>query len=116
MDVLEAVSSRYSCPPFCRPQSPNKLSATSSSAPRAPSAGNMQPWRVYAIAGKRVEDLKAALAPRMVTELPKGEGTDYAIYPEPLSTTGMGLFSPHCAGVPEASRPFNDLFGHGPRL
>jgi nitroreductase len=45
----------------------------------------MQPWRVYAIAGKRVEDLKAALAPRMATELPKGEGTDYTIYPESLT-------------------------------
>lgn len=45
----------------------------------------MQPWRVYAIAGKRVEELKASLAPRMATELPKGEGTDYTIYPEPLA-------------------------------
>jgi nitroreductase len=45
----------------------------------------MQPWRLYAIAGKRVEELKALLAPRMATELPKGEGTDYTIYPEPLT-------------------------------
>ena len=45
----------------------------------------MQPWRVYALAGKRIEDLKALMAPRMATELPKGEGTDYAIYPEPLT-------------------------------
>jgi len=45
----------------------------------------MQPWRIYALAGKRVEALKAVLAPRMATELPKGEGTDYAIYPEPLT-------------------------------
>jgi len=45
----------------------------------------MQPWRVYAIAGKRVDELKALLAPRMATELPKGEGTDYTIYPEPLA-------------------------------
>jgi nitroreductase len=44
----------------------------------------MQPWRVYAIAGKRIEELKALLAPRMATELPKGEGTDYTIYPQPL--------------------------------
>jgi nitroreductase len=44
----------------------------------------MQPWRVYALAGKRVEELKALLAPRMAAELPKGEGTGYTIYPEPL--------------------------------
>jgi len=41
-------------------------------------------WRVYALAGKRVEALKGLLAPRMTTELPRGEGTDYTIYPEPL--------------------------------
>ena len=45
----------------------------------------MQPWRVYALAGKRIEELKALMAPRMAAELPKGEGTDYTIYPEPLS-------------------------------
>jgi nitroreductase len=44
----------------------------------------MQPWRVIALAGKRIEALKALLAPRMASELPKGEGTDYTIYPEPL--------------------------------
>jgi len=44
----------------------------------------MQPWRVYALAGKRVEELVALLAPRMTSELPRGEGTDYTIYPEPL--------------------------------
>ena len=33
----------------------------------------MQPWRIYAIAGERVEELKALLTPRMATELPKGE-------------------------------------------
>jgi nitroreductase len=54
-------------------------------AARAPSAGNMQPWRIYALGGKRVEELKALLKPRMATELPRGEGTDYTIYPAPLS-------------------------------
>src|SRR5581483_11668684 len=49
------------------------------------SAGNMQPWRVYALAGVRVKALCDLLAPRMATELPRGEGTDYTIYPAPLS-------------------------------
>jgi nitroreductase len=44
----------------------------------------MQPWRVYALAGQRVRDLVEQLAPRMASELPRGEGTDYTIYPEPL--------------------------------
>ena len=49
-------------------------------AARAPSAGNIQPWRVDALAGERLEALKALMRPRM-SELPKGEGTEYAIYP-----------------------------------
>ena len=82
MDVLEAVSSRYSCRAFLPTPIPEKIvREIVERAARAPSAGNMQPWRVYAIAGKRVEELKASLAPRMATELPKGEGTDYTIYP-----------------------------------
>src|SRR6185295_3376592 len=86
MDVLEAVSSRYSCRAFLPTPVPEKIVRDIvERAARAPSAGNMQPWRIYAIAGKRVEELKALLAPRMATELPKGEGTDYTIYPEPLT-------------------------------
>ena len=86
MDVFEAVASRYSCRAFLPTPVPEKIVRDIvERAARAPSAGNMQPWRIYAIAGKRVEDLKALLTPRMATELPKGEGTDYTIYPEPLT-------------------------------
>ncbi|MES1155650.1 MAG: nitroreductase, partial [Pseudorhodoplanes sp.] len=48
-----------------------------------PSAGNIQPWRVDAIAGERLEALKALMRPRM-SELPKGEGNEYPIYPPKL--------------------------------
>src|SRR5471030_1088865 len=86
MDVLEAVSSRYSCRAFLPTPVPEAtIRDIVERAARAPSAGNMQPWRIYAIAGKRVEQLKALLVPRMASELPKGEGTDYTIYPEPLT-------------------------------
>ena len=86
MDVLEAVASRYSCRAFLPTPIPEKtVRDIVERAARAPSAGNMQPWRIYAIAGERVEELKALLAPRMASELPKGEGTDYTIYPEPLT-------------------------------
>jgi nitroreductase len=85
MDVFEAVASRYSCRAFLPTPVPEKtVRAIVERAARAPSAGNMQPWRVYALAGPRVEALKALMAPRM-NELPKGEGTDYTIYPEPLA-------------------------------
>ena len=80
MDVCEAVASRYSCRAFLATPFPEKtVRDIVEAAARAPSAGNMQPWRVYALAGKRVEELRALMAPRMAAELPKGEGTDYTI-------------------------------------
>jgi nitroreductase len=85
MDVFEAVASRFSCRAFLPTPVPEKtVRDIVERAARAPSAGNMQPWRVYALAGKRVEALKALMTPRM-NELPRGEGTDYTIYPEPLA-------------------------------
>lgn len=87
MDVFEAVASRYSCRAFLPTPIPEAtIRDIIERASRAPSAGNMQPWRIYAIAGERVEALKALLAPRM-NELPKGEGGDYRIFPEGIADT-----------------------------
>ncbi len=85
---------------------------TSSSARR----GRLLPeicslWRIYAIAGKRIEELKALLKPRMATELPKGEGVEYQIYPhlmpEPYRlrafTVGEVLYQ--SIGVPREDKP-----------
>ncbi|MBV9556517.1 MAG: nitroreductase family protein, partial [Pseudolabrys sp.] len=84
MNVRDAVATRYSCRAFLPTPVPEKVvREIVALAARAPSAGNMQPWRVYALAGEPLERLKALLAPRM-NELPKGEGVDYTIYPEPL--------------------------------
>ena len=90
MDVREAVASRFSCRAFRPDPVPEQVvREIVELAARAPSGGNVQPWRVYAIAGARVEALKAQLAPRM-DELPKGEGTEYPIFPpdmkEPFRT------------------------------
>jgi nitroreductase len=84
VDVKNAVASRYSCRAFLPTPVPEQtVRDIVAQAARAPSAGNMQPWIVYALAGEPLEALKALLAPRMA-ELPKGEGTDYTIYPHPL--------------------------------
>jgi len=112
MHVRDAVASRYSCRAFLA--TPVPLSIVRDiveSAARAPSAGNMQPWRVYALAGERIDALKALLAPRMATELPKGEGTDYVIYPEPLTEPyrgrrfEVGDLLYRAIGVPREDKP-----------
>ena len=86
MDIFEVVASRYSCRAFQPTPVPETIVRDIvERAARAPSAGNMQPWRVYALAGTRIEALKGLMAPRMATELPRGEGTNYTIYPAPLT-------------------------------
>jgi nitroreductase len=111
MDVRDAVASRYSCRAFLPTPVPEQtVRSIVELAARAPSAGNMQPWRVYALAGKPLEKLKAQLAPRM-NELPKGEGTDYTIYPHPLSepyntrrfVVGEMLYQ--ALGIPREDKP-----------
>jgi nitroreductase len=112
MDVRDAVASRYSCRAFLPTPVPEQtVRAIVELAARAPSAGNMQPWRVYALAGERVKALTDLLAPRMASELPKGEGTDYTIYPHPLTepynerrfTVGELLYS--AIGIPREDKP-----------
>jgi nitroreductase len=84
MDVRDAIASRYSCRSFLPTPVPEKtVREIIERAARAPSAGNIQPWRIDAFAGKRLEALKALMRPRM-SELPKGEGTEYPIYPPDL--------------------------------
>ncbi len=111
MDVREAVQSRYSCRAFLPTPVPEKtVREIVELAARAPSAGNMQPWRIYALAGEPLEKLKAQLAPRM-NELPKGEGTDYTIYPEPLGEPyharrfEVGELLYRAVNIPRADKP-----------
>jgi nitroreductase len=111
MDVREAVASRYSCRAFLPTPIPERtVRDIVELAARAPSAGNMQPWRIYALAGEPLAKLKALLAPRM-TELPKGEGTDYTIYPEPLTEPyrtrrfAVGEMLYESIGVARADKP-----------
>jgi nitroreductase len=111
MDIFDAVASRYSCRAFLPTPVPEAtVRDIIERASRAPSAGNMQPWRIYAIAGRRVDELKALLAPRM-NELPKGEGGDYRIYPEPMEEPyrtrrfAVGEMLYKSIDVPRADKP-----------
>ena len=111
MDVFEAIASRYSCRAFLpKPVPESVVRDILERAARAPSAGNMQAWRVYVIAGERVAALKALLAPRM-NELPKGEGGDYRIYPDPMGepyrarSFRVGELLYESINVPRADKP-----------
>ncbi len=75
MDVQDAIASRYSCRAFLPTAIPESVVRDIvERAARAPSGGNVQPWLVHAIAGERLEVLKASLRPRFATELLHGEG------------------------------------------
>jgi nitroreductase len=111
MDVRDAVASRYSCRAFLpTPVAEATVREIVTRAARAPSGGNLQAWRVYVIAGARVEALKALLEPRM-GELPKGEGGEYQIFPTDLKepyrsrrfAVGEQLY--RAIGVPRTDRP-----------
>jgi len=84
MHVRDAVASRFSCRAFL--PTPVPLATVRDildRAARTPSGGNLQPWRVHAIAGAPLEDLKARIRPLAPTN-PRGEGAEYRIYPDPL--------------------------------
>ena len=84
MDVLDAVATRYSCRAFLPTPVPEAtVRDILTRAARAPSGGNVQPWRVDALAGDKLEALKARVRARPEL-LPRGEGAEYDIYPRDL--------------------------------
>jgi nitroreductase len=111
MDVRDAVASRYSCRAFLPTPIPLPIVRDIlDRAARAPSGGNLQPWRVDALAGPRLEALKSLIRPRH-GELPRGEGAEYAAYPSPLNEPyrtrrfAVGAALHHAAGIARTDRP-----------
>ena len=80
MDVTTAVAQRSSVRAF-KADVPSKtmVQAILEAAARAPSGGNLQPWRVYALTGEPLIDLKAQVAAN-----PFGETPEYEVYPANL--------------------------------
>lgn len=80
MNVSEAVDRRISIRAF-KPEAPPAAMVRGilEAAARAPSGGNLQPWRVYALAGAPLEALKAEVAAN-----PFGEQPEYDVYPPNL--------------------------------
>ena len=79
MNVSEATARRFSARAFKSDPVPGSLvREILEMAQRAPSGGNLQPWRVYALTGEPLEALKNAA---------KADGpapTEYPVYPENL--------------------------------
>ena len=107
MNVIDAVAARTSIRAFKPDPVPAALvRQILEVAARAPSGGNLQPWRVYALAGQPLADLKAKAVAN-----PQGEAPEYAVYPpdlwEPLRTrrfqAGEALYA--TLGIPREDRP-----------
>lgn len=84
MNVSEAVRQRISTRAFLdTPIGEAQLRDWLEMAQRAPSGGNVQPWRVIAVCGEK-KDAIIRLAQEKLAENPKGEPTDRPIYPPDL--------------------------------
>ncbi|MGB8893004.1 MAG: nitroreductase family protein [Pseudolabrys sp.] len=66
MDVFGAVASRYSCRAFLPTPVPEKIiREIVERAARAPSGGNVQPWRVHVLGGQRLKELRTITVRRI---------------------------------------------------
>lgn len=83
MKVSDAIQGRRTIRAFKGdPVSAELISEVLGIAGRAPSNGNLQPWRVYVVSGGKLAEIKKA-----VTEKVRNEGfeePEYAVYPRPL--------------------------------
>jgi nitroreductase len=84
VNVSEAVSTRMSCRAFLDTPVPEAtVRAILDAARRAPSGGNLQPWHVHVLTGEPLAGLLAAVRRKLPAE-PRGEGSEYDIYPAGL--------------------------------
>jgi nitroreductase len=107
MNVTDAVAARVSVRAF----RPDPVPATLlrellEKAHRAPSGGNLQPWRVHAVTGAPLEELKAKVGANL-----SGETPEYDVYPpdlwDPFRTRrfecGEDLYA--TIGIPREDKP-----------
>jgi len=84
VNVTDALASRMSCRAFLPDAVPEAtVRSILDAARQAPSGGNLQPWRVYALTGAPLAELLAAVRAKMPTH-PRGDGSEYDIYPASL--------------------------------
>lgn len=107
MDVSEAIERRVSIRAFKdEPVDKALVADILERAARAPSGGNLQPWRVYGLTGAPLAEFKALVAAN-----PMGEAPEYDVYPpdlwEPFRTrrwqNGEDLYA--TLRIPREDRP-----------
>lgn len=84
MNIAEALRTRISVRAFLEtPVSEAEVRDILDRARYAPSGGNLQPWKVIAVAGAE-KDACIALSQKVLAENPGGEADEYPIYPKGL--------------------------------
>lgn len=82
MDVYEAVDSRRAVRAFRTEEvSPDVLERVLARASRAPSSGNLQPWRLFVVSGAPLAELKRVAIDRARSG-DTGDDRQYPMYPE----------------------------------
>jgi len=85
MKVSEALATRRSVRAFLdKPVEAATIRRVIERAARAPSGGNLQPWRVHVLAGEPLDRLKALMDER-TDAFRQGEGAEYDVYPRDLA-------------------------------
>ncbi len=83
MNVTEAINSRISVRAFKPDPVPSAVvREIIETASRAPSGGNLQPWRVFALAGAPLAEFKALIAAKLAAG--ETETPEYDVYPHKL--------------------------------
>jgi nitroreductase len=93
MDVYEAVGTRRAVRAFSSKPVPKVvLERVLAAATRAPSSGNLQPWRVYVVAGEPLAELKRRATARALAG-DAGDEREFPMYPAELAPPYLERFS-----------------------
>jgi nitroreductase len=85
VDVFEAVGTRVSCRAFLdRPVETAVLRDLLERASRAPSGGNLQPWKAYVVTGEALSALKREIAAAISEHDPRHQAGEYPFSPADL--------------------------------
>ncbi|MGW7424040.1 nitroreductase [Streptomyces sp. NPDC054813] len=102
MDVYEAVNSRRAVRAFSSEPVPKEvLERVLTTATRAPSSGNLQPWHVYVVTGAPLAELKRRTTSRALAG-DAGDEREYPMYPAELVSPYLDRFSAAAAQRYEA--------------